>query len=89
MIRRAAVLFVLVAAVMASAILVVRTTYHARALQQQLRELRVAREHLSTEWAQLRLEVSAWTIPGRVARVARQRLDMHQPESWVVVEVQP
>lgn len=89
MIRRASVLLLLVAAVLSSATLVVRTTYQARELQQQLRELRVASAHLSTKWAQLRLEESAWTIPGRVAHLARGRLGMHHPETWVVVEVQP
>lgn len=89
MIRRTAVLFLLGAAVFVSAILVVGTTYQARGLQQELRELRVAREQLATEWAQLRLEESLWANPGRVAHIARQRLDMHQPESYIVVREEP
>lgn len=89
MIRRAIVLCSLSAAVFLSALLVVGSTYQARGLQQQLRELRVQRDHLAVQWAQLRLEESAWGNPGRVARITRQRLGMHQPESYTVVEQQP
>lgn len=87
--RQVTVLGALVAAVFLSAILVVGTTYQARGLQQQLRELRVERDQLATQWAQLQLEESAWGNPGRVARIARQRLDMQQPESYTIVERQP
>lgn len=87
MMRRATVLFVLGAAVFVSAILVVRTSYKARNLQQELQELRIAREHLVTEWAQLRLEESVWANPGRISHIARHRLGMQQPQSFIIVEV--
>lgn len=89
MIRQGAVLFVLVAAVFVSALLVVRAKHHARELQHELQVLRVERDRLATEWAQLRLEESTWANPDRVARIARQRLDMHQPRNYVVVEERP
>ncbi|MAS11196.1 MAG: cell division protein FtsL, partial [Salinisphaera sp.] len=49
---------------------------------------RVERDKLSTEWAQLQLEESAWANPDRVAQVVRRELSMVQPRNYVVLESQ-
>ena len=78
-------LAVLVAAVMASALAVIESKNESRSLYARLQTLRVDHDHLETEWGQLQLEQSAWSDRGRVARLARTRLNMHEPKQYDVV----
>lgn len=86
MTRRIITITLLVVANLASAIAVVQAKHSARDLEHQLQEARVERDRLSTEWAQLQLEESAWGNPDRVAQVAREQLGMVQPKTYTVLE---
>lgn len=85
MIRRVLLLTVLLAANVTAAMGVVSSKHHSRELQSRLQSLRVERDRLKTEQAQLQLEESTWANPDRVTRIARQRLQMHQPRDYTVL----
>lgn len=87
--RRLLVIAVLVAVNLVAALAVIQAKHRARGLQSELQALRVERDRLKTEWAQLQLEESAWANPDRVARIARERLDMRQPRQYAVLEDRP
>lgn len=89
MTRRALTLLVLLAINMAAALFVVQAKNDSRGLQGDLQKLRVQRDGLKTEWAQLQLEESAWANPDRVARIAHKRLDMVQPRTYTVLGDKP
>lgn len=89
MIRQGAVLTLMIVAVLASAVGVVHAKHQARQLQHELQLLRVERDRLRTEWAQLQLEESAWANPDRVARIARDKLNMRQPRHYEVIPEAP
>ncbi|ROO37665.1 cell division protein FtsL [Salinisphaera orenii] len=84
--RRSLVIAALIAANLVSAVAVVQAKHKARELAHELQVERVERDKLSTEWAQLQLEESAWANPDRVAQVARRELGMVQPQNYVVLE---
>ncbi len=86
MTRRAVMLVGLLMAILVSAVAVVQAKHKTRELAHQLQLERVERDKLTTEWAQLQLEESAWANPDRVAQVARGKLDMVQPKNYVVLE---
>jgi len=86
MTRRAMTLVALLMAILVSAVAVVQAKHKTRELAHQLQLERVERDKLTTEWAQLQLEESAWANPDRVAQVARGKLDMIQPKAYVVLE---
>lgn len=73
-------------AILVSAVAVVQVKHKTREMAHRLQVERVERDRLSTEWAQLQLEESAWANPDRVAQVARGQLDMVQPRHYVVLE---
>jgi len=83
--RRALLILALVAADLVAALAVVQAKHRARELQHDLQVLRVERDRLKTEWAQLQLEESAWANPDRIARIAHERLDMHRPRQYAVL----
>ena len=75
-------------AILVSAVAVVQAKHKTRETAHELQLERVERDKLSTEWAQLQLEESAWANPDRVAQVARRELSMVQPRNYVVLESQ-
>ena len=75
-------------AILVSAVAVVQAKHKTREMAHELQVERVERDKLSTEWAQLQLEESAWANPDRVAQVARGELGMVQPRNYVVLESQ-
>lgn len=79
------VLGALVIAVLGSALAVIEQQNESRSLYAQLQTLRMHREHLETERAQLQLEQSAWSDRGRIARLARTKLNMHEPKQYDIV----
>jgi cell division protein FtsL len=87
--RRVPLLLLLVAVNLVSALAVIQAKHRARELQHELQVLRVERDRFKTEWAQLQLEESAWANPDRIGRIARERLDMHQPRQYAVLEDTP
>lgn len=89
MTRRAVLIIALLALNMVSAIAVVQSKQTTRELFHTLQVERIKHDRLNTEWAQIQLEDSAWASPDRVSQVARAKLDMVQPESYVVLEGRP
>jgi len=87
MTRRVILILMLLVINMASAIAVVQSKQHTRELFHELQAERLTHDRLNTEWAQIQLEDSAWASPDRVAQLARAKLDMVQPESYVVLGV--
>lgn len=75
----------LVVAVMGSALAVIEQKNESRSLYARLQTLRAHRDHLETERAQLQLEQSAWSDRGRIARLARTKLNMHEPKQYDIV----
>lgn len=73
------------AAVMASALAVVKTKHENRTLVHRQEQLRAERAHLDTEWAQLQLEEATLAQHGRVEQIARDRLGMIEAADTVVV----
>ena len=73
-------------AVVVSAIVVVEAKHHNRALIGELEELRIERARLDMEWSQLQLEEATLAHPGKIEKVARERLDMVDPEQTVLIE---
>jgi cell division protein FtsL len=80
---------VLVAAVLLSALAVVKTKHDNRTLVYELEQLRAERARLETEWAQLQLEEATLAHHGRMEEIARTRLDMTEPRDTVFVEYSP
>jgi cell division protein FtsL len=89
MTRRAVILVGLVAVNIACAIAVVEAKQKTRDAFHQLQVERVKRDHLRTEWAQLRLEDSTWASPERIGQLARAQLNMVQPKRYVVLGEDP
>jgi cell division protein FtsL len=67
-------------AVTVSALGVVSSQHRARVLFVELRQLEREQAQLETQWGRLELEQSTWSTPGRIERLARQRLDMRLPD---------
>ncbi|AWN16518.1 cell division protein FtsL [Salinisphaera sp. LB1] len=85
MTRRVLVLLTLLALNVISAIGVVESTHRTRELFHQLQSARLTQDQLTTKWAQIQLEDSAWASPDRVSQVARNKLGMIQPRHYVVL----
>ncbi len=85
--RSALTLLILLVVNMLAAVAVVQAKHESRGLQGDLQTLRVERDRLKTEWAQLQLEESAWANPDRVGRLAHERLNMVQPKAYTVLGV--
>ncbi|HLQ86757.1 MAG TPA: cell division protein FtsL [Salinisphaeraceae bacterium] len=85
MMRQALIVALLVLGNLASAIAVVSVKHSSRELQHDLQVLRIEQDQLKINWAQLRLEESAWANHDRVRRVARTKLDMVVPEQYIVL----
>lgn len=85
--RAALTLLAFLALNMFAAVAVVQVKHESREMRGDLQALRVERDRLNTEWAQLQLEESAWANPDRISRLAKQRLNMVQPRAYTVLEV--
>ena len=68
-----------------SGLAVVQAKHEARALQNELQTRRVDRDLVETEWSQLQLEESAWANHGRIDEIARGKLGMREPDTYVIV----
>lgn len=68
---------------------VVASKHKSRALVDAQQRLDWERDRLATEWSQLQLEEASLAAHGRVEQVARERLDMSEPDGFVPVEVAP
>ena len=87
MTRQVTMLVCLLAINVCATVAVIQAKNESRGLQGDLQVLRVEHDLLKTEWAQLQLEESAWANPDRVARTARERLNMMTPRSYTALGV--
>ncbi|MAA75400.1 MAG: cell division protein FtsL [Salinisphaeraceae bacterium] len=69
-----------------AAVAVVGAKHESRSLRADLQSLRVERDELNTEWAQLQLEESAWANPDRIGRLASSKLEMSHPDEFIMLE---
>ena len=84
-----AILALVIAAVLLSALGVVDARHENRMLFAQLQQLHQQRDHLNVEWSQLLLEQSTWSTHARIEQMATQQLDMHVPDHPRIVVVHP
>lgn len=73
---------------LASAVAVIVTKHEARVLFIELQSLHAQRDALDTEWSQLKLEQSAFSVHGRVEQSARSDLKMVIPRPDEVLILQ-
>lgn len=85
--RDAIVTSILLLAVIASAVAVVRTHHVRRSLFVELDELDARRDRLQVEWGQLQIEQSTWAAIDRIERVATQDLNLHLSRAGATVLV--
>jgi cell division protein FtsL len=83
--------FLLVAAVLACALLLITSQYKARKLVNELELEQEKTKQLDIEWGQLQLEQSTWAVPARVEKLARERQHMLEadPRRTVLVPINP
>ncbi len=74
------VFFVLLAALLASAVGVVVMRHEARLQFVALQQTEEARDRARVEWSRLQLEQAWLAESGRIERHAREALDMRRPE---------
>ena len=85
--RAAIVVSVLLAAVVASAVAVVRTHHERRNLFVELDEVEARRDRLHVEWGRLQIEQSTWAASDRIERLAAQKLNLHLSRAGATVLV--
>jgi cell division protein FtsL len=82
-------MFLIWAALFATALGVVWSIHETRTLFIELQGLHAERDRLDIEWSQLKIEQSAWATHGRVEHTARTGLNMVIPRPQDVQLVQP
>ena len=87
MTRAAVVTAILVVAVVASAVAVVRTHHERRGLLVQLDAVDARRDRLQVEWGRLQIEQSTWAASDRIERIAADRLGLHLSRAGATVLV--
>ena len=87
MTRSTFVAAVLVLAVVASAVAVVRTHHVRRNLNVELDAGDARRDRLQVEWGRLQIEQGTWAASDRIERVAAQELDLHLSRAGATVLV--
>ena len=85
--RTAVVTSVLLLAVIASAVAVVRTHHVRRSLFVELDEVDAQRDRLQVEWGRLQIEQSTWAASDRIERIAAEKLDLHLSRAGATVLV--
>jgi cell division protein FtsL len=81
-------LYLLLAGVLVSGLLVVRTTHENRFAFNELQQLRDQAVQLDVEWGQLLLEQSTFGVDGRIEQKAAEQLQMQVPDIDDIVMVQ-
>ena len=67
---------ILLLAVIASAVMVVRTHHERRNLFVELDRSDAQRDRLQVEWGKLQIEQSTWAASDRIERIAAEKLDL-------------
>lgn len=75
--------------VIASAVAVVQIKHGTRGQTAELERLRLERDGLEIEWAQLELEEAAHSSHARIEAIARAQLKMIEPRETVMAGVKP
>lgn len=70
---------ILLALLMASAVALVTSQHRARTLYAELERERQTAKQIETEWGQLNIEQSTWSMHSRIEKVATSRLRMTAP----------
>lgn len=81
-------LYLFLAGVLVSGLLVVRTTHENRFAFNELQQLRDQAVQLDVEWGQLLLEQSTFGVDGRIEQKAVEQLQMQVPDIDDIVMVQ-
>ncbi|GAB5498053.1 MAG: hypothetical protein PsegKO_03640 [Pseudohongiellaceae bacterium] len=81
-------LFFLLALVLVSGLLVVRTTHQNRFAFNELQELKDEAVDLDVAWGQLLIEQSTFGVEGRIEQKAAAQLDMRVPDIADIVMVE-
>ncbi len=84
---RSLVLYLMLAVLLASGLLVVRTTHENRFAFNELQELRDSANQLDVQWGQLLLEQSTFGVDGRIENKAIEQLNMQVPQIDNIVMV--
>ncbi|NWG29919.1 MAG: cell division protein FtsL [Rhodocyclaceae bacterium] len=79
--------FVLLLAVLVSALAVVSSNHRARRLVGEFEREQERMRALEVEWGQLQLEQSTWAAHARVEQIARDRLGMHAPRPQQIYSI--
>ena len=85
--RATIVTAVLLLAVIASAVAVVRTHHVRRSLFAELDTVEARRDRLQVEWGRLRIEQSTWAASDRIERIAAERLGLQLSRAGATVLV--
>lgn len=85
--RTTVVMFVLLLAVIASAVAITWTNHVRRSLFGELDQIDAERDRLQVDWGRLQIEQSTWAESERIERAAAEKLDLHasRAESAVIV----
>ncbi|MCG8414164.1 MAG: cell division protein FtsL [Pseudomonadales bacterium] len=84
---RSFVLYLMLASLLGSGLLVVRTTHENRFAFNELQELRDSANQLDVQWGQLLLEQSTFGVDGRIENKAVDQLNMQVPQIDNIVMV--
>lgn len=85
--RGSMILFGLLAMVLGSGLLVVKTTHQNRFTFNELQQLKDEAVQLDVSWGQLLIEQSTFGVEGRIEQKAVEQLDMRVPEVADIVMV--
>ena len=77
--------FVVLIAVFATAIQIVISQHQSRKIFMEFQKLEIARDELNEEWEKLQIELAAWAADDRIEKIAREQLNMRDPDSNSVV----
>jgi cell division protein FtsL len=72
-------------AVFFTALQIVITQHQARKTFIELQKLESVRDELNEEWGRLQLEQSTWATDDRIERIAREKLNMSNPDQKSIV----
>ena len=78
---------ILLLAVIASAVMVVRTHHERRNLFVELDRSDTQRDRLQVEWGKLQIEQSTWAASDRIERIAAEKLDLRTSRADATVLV--
>lgn len=85
--RTSLALFTMLAVVLVSGLLVVKTTHQNRFTFNDLQELKDEAVELDVAWGQLLIEQSTFGVEGRIEQKAVEQLEMRIPETSDIVMV--